>query len=138
MSYYDCEEFIKRLNENDLVKAKRLKFRLPTKDEWQTMRGENQDPSTIGDYAWTWENSNCETHGVAQKKVNKHGLYDVFGNVAEWCSGDGRDYRFCYGGSYLVGGESASFDQFRDDFEDCYSTKTCSSTIGLRLVAFKI
>ncbi|MFN0058730.1 MAG: formylglycine-generating enzyme family protein [Planctomycetota bacterium] len=74
------------------------KFRLPTVDEWQraclsgisTRYFFGDDPAQLGDYAWYWDNSDDQTHAVAQKKPNKLGLYDMHGNAAEWCvAGDG-------------------------------------------------
>jgi len=68
-------------------------FRLPTADEWElfakadtgnTWSGTSKE-AELGDYAWYWENSNGETHPVAQKKPNEWGMYDMSGNVSEWC-----------------------------------------------------
>ena len=129
VSIPDCEVFLNALNEIDLVKKKRLKFRLPSEDEWKFVQGGRV--KDYNDSCWIWETSNRETHGVARKKPNEYGLYDVFGNVAEWCSEGSRDSRLCLGGSYLVGG----YDVCKDDY---YSCETRSSTIGLRLVAFRI
>jgi len=77
------------------------------------------------DIAWTWENSSLETHPVAQKGKTPHGLYDVFGNVAEWCS-DG----FCMGGGFLTAREDCNK-------ADRYGENSKSPAIGLRLMAYK-
>ena len=87
VSWNDCQTFISRLN------AKTGKyFRLPTEAEWEyAARGGHSGGSkyagsdNINSVAWYIFNSGRETHNVATKSPNGLGIYDMSGNVWEWC-----------------------------------------------------
>jgi formylglycine-generating enzyme required for sulfatase activity len=96
VSWDDAQAFIKRLNAKDNAN----KYRLPTEAEWEyacRAGTDNQfsfgdNVNQLGEYAWYRENSNERTHPVAQKKPNPWGLFDMHGNVWEWCQGWYGDY----------------------------------------------
>ena len=89
VSWEDCQTFIRKLN---AITGKN--FRLPTEAEWEfAARGGNKSrgfkysgSNTIDDVAWYDDNSADKTHPVATKAPNELGIYDMTGNVWEWCS----------------------------------------------------
>ena len=88
VSWDDCQTFISRLNE-----LTGMGFRLPTDDEWEfAARGGNMThdfrcsgSDVADDVAWYGVNSLDRPHKVGQKLPNELGLYDMSGNVKEWC-----------------------------------------------------
>ena len=95
VSWNDAQDFIKKLN----AKTGR-KFCLPTEAQWEfAARGGNKSQGykysgsdTIDDVAWYHDNSKSQTHPVKLKKANELGIYDMTGNVWEWCQDWYGDY----------------------------------------------
>ncbi|MDY5736803.1 MAG: SUMF1/EgtB/PvdO family nonheme iron enzyme [Candidatus Onthomorpha sp.] len=98
VSWKDCQKFIKELN-----RLTGKEFRLPTEAEWEyAARGGKYSKDYVYKYsgsndayevAWYYDNSGDETHPVKTKKANKLGLYDMSGNVYEWCNDWYGDYQ---------------------------------------------
>ena len=156
VSWNDCQEFVKKLNLQT-----GLNFSLPTEAQWEfAARGGNMSKgykysgsndlfsvgwfSHLNTYGDNKGNSGGETHPVGQKQPNELGLYDMSGNVWEWCSDawysydcssatnpkhEGDSFRMYRGGSY------ADFPCIcRVSFRDALSLGYSSFYLGLRLV----
>ena len=156
VSLYDCQEFIAKLN--DLTG---LEFRLPTEAEWEyAARGGNKSEgykyagrNTIDEVAWYSDNAynvgnsspDYGTHPVGTKAPNELGLYDMSGNVWEWCSDWFGEYSSSSqinptgptSGSYRVnrgGGWRNSAQYCRVAYRDYDTPGRSSSILGFRLV----
>ena len=149
VSWKDCQEFIAQINK---ITGKR--FRLPTEAEWEyAARGGNKSrgykysgSNNIDDVAWYKNNSNSKTHLVGTKTPNELGIYDMSGNVYEWC----QDWYGAYSSSAQTNPKGAASGSGRVGRGGSwnYSARGCRSsdrhnftpsikylTLGLRLVS---
>ena len=104
-------------------------FRLPTAAEWEyaARGGQNYEyagSNNIDEVAWYERNSGGTTHPVAQKKANGYGLYDMSGNVWEWCWDADSDYsRYPRGGCWGTSADgctvSSLINYYADFRNDC-------------------
>lgn len=144
VSWNDCQIFIEKLN---MLTGKH--FRLPTEAEWEyAARGGKYSKSNkyagdnnLDEVAWYNENSGDETHDVGKKNANELGLFDMAGNVWEWCYDCKKDYisftqqeknadtnKVNRGGSWRSDTKRCRVSfRFDDDANDCFNT------VGLRL-----
>ena len=146
VSWNECQEFISKLN---LLTGKQ--FRLPTEAEWEfAARGGNQSrgykyagSNTLNDVAWYYDNSGNTTHPVGQKSPNELGLYDMSGNVEEWCQDRYSNYQKGTqtnptGGTssdFIQRGGSYFFDSryCRVSYRSSNPIRTASECFGFRL-----
>ena len=110
VSWDDCQRLVKKMNERLRGTRNALRLALPTEAQWEyacragteTAYCFGGDTSKLGDYAWFGENVDDQgdrhAHPVGRKKPNAWGLYDMHGNVWEWCQD-----RY---GTYAEGGPS--------------------------------
>ena len=126
VSWDDAVEFCRKLSELPEEKAAGRVYRLPTEAEWEyacragttTKYSFGDSESELGEYGWFDKNSDRKTHPVGQKQPNKWGLYDMHGNVWEWCS----DWYGGYPKSAVtdpVGGSTGSARVFRGGSWSC-------------------
>ena len=148
VSWDECQEFISKLNS---ITGKT--FRLPTEAEWEyaarggkKSRGYQYSGSkNISDVAWYDGNSGNRTHAVGSKQANELGIYDMTGNVLEWCqdwydkysSSSQTNPTGATSGSYRVirgGGWSITVWGCRSSFRGSFTLEDRNSYLGLRLV----
>ena len=143
VSWNDAMAFCQKLNDEGRA-PKGWKFTLPTEAQWEyAARGGNKSrgytysgSNDIDDVAWYTSNSGSETHTVRQKKANELGLYDMSGNVWEWCldgwiryrSGAVTDPQGPQSGSYRVR-HGGSWDR---SAQHCRSARRPGSDLGDR------
>ena len=118
-------------------------YRLPTKDEWKSAASHyfivgTRDNDNIDDVAWYRDNSKFEAHEVATKKSNDYGLYDMYGNVEEWCWNKEEEKRYGkpdYGVRFICGGDYCDDKSqlIKADWSESYLYNAWP-TKGLRLV----
>jgi formylglycine-generating enzyme required for sulfatase activity len=100
VSWDDAQVFCQKLSALADEQAAGWRYRLPTEAEWEyacragsTSRFScGDDYSWLDNYAWSITNSGSKTHPVGEKKPNAWGLYDMHGNVWEWCLDWRSDY----------------------------------------------
>ena len=148
VSWDDCQDFISKLN---AMTGKR--FRLPTEAEWEyAARGGKKSQgyqysgsNTLDNVAWYHDNSGSKTHAVGTKQPNELGIYDMTGNVSEWCQDRYGDYSGvpqtnptgAVDGKFRVnrGGSWMFFARFcRSSFRSSNSSDDREEYLGLRLV----
>jgi formylglycine-generating enzyme required for sulfatase activity len=158
VSWNDAIAFCNKLSEREGLKAY-YKFgageqsggdgyRLPTEAEWEyacragasTRYSFGDDDASLGEYAWFKGNSTDRTHPVGQKRPNKFGLYDMHGNVEEWCwDRYYRDsarhpslasFRVVRGGSLI---DDPILPSLRSAYRDGDPPESCGHCLGFRV-----
>ena len=158
LSWHDAVEFCRKLSDLPSEQSVGYVYRLPTEAEWEyacragttTKYSCGDSDVQLGDYAWYEKNSGDDVHVVGQKKPNPWGLYDMHGNVHEWC----QDWFGDYPGSAATdptGAASGSHRVYRGECWESFSGSSGGSgerrwrepddryyTIGFRVVRSRV
>jgi formylglycine-generating enzyme required for sulfatase activity len=147
VSWYDCRAFVDAMNVLDSVYT----YRLPTEAEWEyacragTGTAYYWGGTMDGSFCWYADNSDGAAHPEGQKQANAWGLYDMSGNVWEWCEdvytihyeecpADGSAYTGSSSGRVERGGSWSGVAQCsRSSFRCDYSPGYSYYSLGLRL-----
>ena len=134
VSWNNCQEFIQKLNS-----LTGRNFRLPTEAEWEfACRGGNKSngykysgSNDIDNVAWYDRNSGGKTHPVATKTPNELGIYDMSGNVWEWCNDWLADYT-ANSQTNPTGPQSGSYRVYRGGGWSFHDGGYCRSSVRCR------
>ena len=150
VTWNDCQRFLRKLNTRPEVRDAKLAFSLPTEAQWEyACRSGTAGPFAgegfLDDMGWCNSNSGGSSHPVARQAPNEWGIYDMHGNVWEWCSDWFGDYpktgqsdptgpssgvlRVARGGSWIHPARSC-----RAAFREWYAPGDRDASLGLRLV----
>lgn len=150
VSWYDCQQFLEKLNALPSTKAEGIIFDLPTAEEWQyAASGGDNGPygkgvtrQNLAQFAWFLDDSGDAVHRLATSKVNEIGwktlnefsLFDMLGNVAEWTSSGSGDKKVVCGGN---GDKAPTASECEVAFRRLRDPGSKGQFLGLRLVARK-
>ena len=134
VSWDDCQNFIKKLNALHLIQGT---FSLPTEAQWEyaargastTLVEQYAGSDNLDEVGWYKVNSNDSTHAVAQKQPNELGLYDMSGNVSEFCSDW---YSYSYSNMSVTDPTGPTSGTVRVLRGGCFSTDNQSSSVFYR------
>jgi formylglycine-generating enzyme required for sulfatase activity len=137
VSWDEAVEFCRKLSELPAEKSAGYEYRLPTEAEWEcacragtkTQYSFGDSASELGAYEWYGENSGKTTHPVGGKKPNAWGLYDMHGNVWEWC----QDWHGDYPSGSVTDPTGAGWGSLRVSRGGCWSSfaRRCRSAFRL-------